>query len=179
MRVEEQQLGLIELTILHGKWIVKQSRPWLVNACQWFDRMFIQRVLGSTFVNSVSPDGGMHSIRTPWLDKLQVHSGVSLDPDNHWIVASAKGTTDYVLFYFDSSGAILYQSCTQGTALQYVALPTGVGLVAASDKWFLSKGKIRKQWDIAGWSEHYLLGLNGSRVQAVMNGKHVALTLGP
>ena len=131
----------------------------------------------STFVKAVDNQGGIHSIRTPWLDLLQVHAGVSLDAQNHWVIAAAKGSTDYILFYFDGNGHIIEQIPVQSTSLQYATLASGVGLVATPEQWFVAKGLMRKQWSPQGWSESNLLGCDGTWVHAVMQGEHVVLRL--
>lgn len=177
VRMEEQQHGLIEMMQVNQRWVVKQQWPCIVNACTWFERMFVQRLMRASFVNAVDNQGGVHSIRTPWLDQLQVHAGVSVDPQNHWVVAAAKGTTDYTLFYFDGTGTLLDQQAVQSTSLQFVTLPSGVGLVATPEQWFLAKGGVRKQWSPQGWAESDLLGCSGGLVHAVLQHEHVVLRL--
>lgn len=177
VRMEEQQNGLIEMMQVNQKWVVKQQWPCIVNACQWFERMFIQRLMRATFVKAVDNQGGIHSIRAPWLDQLQVHAGVSLDAQNHWVIAAAKGSTDYVLFYFDGTGKIIEQISVQSTSLQYATLASGVGLVATPEQWFVAKAAMRKQWSPQGWSESNLLGCDGALVHAVLQGEHAVLRL--
>lgn len=177
VRMEEQQNGLVEMMQVNQKWVVKQQWPCIVNACQWFDRLFIQRLMRATFVKALDNQGGVYSIRTPWLDAMQVHAGVSLDAHNHWIIAAAKGSTDYTLYHFDGTGVVLDQCNVQSTSLQYALLASGVGLVATPEQWFVTKGAMRKQWSPQGWSETDILGTDGALVHAVLQNQHVVLKL--
>ena len=177
VRMEEQQNGLVEMMQVNQKWVVKQQWPCIVNACQWFDRLFIQRLMRATFVKALDNQGGVYSIRTPWLDAMQVHAGVSLDAHNHWIIAAAKGSTDYTLYHFDGTGVVLDQCNVQSTSLQYALLASGVGLVATPEQWFVTKGAMRKQWSPQGWSETDILGTDGALVHAVLQTQHVVLKL--
>ena len=177
VRMEEQQNGLVEMMQVNQKWVVKQQWPCIVNACQWFDRLFIQRLMRATFVKALDNQGGVYSIRTPWLDAMQVHAGVSLDAHNHWIIAAAKGSTDYTLYHFDGTGVVLDQCNVQSTSLQYALLASGVGLVATPEQWFVTKGAMRKQWSPQGWSETDILGTDGASVHAVLQTQHVVLKL--
>ena len=177
VRMEEQQNGLVEMMQVNQKWVVKQQWPCIVNACQWFDRLFIQRLMRATFVKALDNQGGVYSIRTPWLDAMQVHAGVSLDAHNHWIIAAAKGSTDYTLYHFDGAGVVLDQCNVQSTSLQYALLASGVGLVATPEQWFVTKGAMRKQWSPQGWSETDILGTDGALVHAVLQNQHVVLKL--
>ena len=179
-RIAESTHGLVEMQSFGqnkpDQWAVKVPWPCITQACQWFESSYVQTLMGSTFVHYVDKDTGLYMVRTPWLDGMHVHTLVSTDRDNHWAVyAPRSGGNDYTFVHFDSSGKVLYQETTDNTHCSGVALANGIGVVCASNQWFIVKGNARKQWS-PGIETHYVLGTDdGVRVVSEMDGQLVQL----